>query len=252
MGCPSSVKLGNNLVFSITTHDPDTGVLTDADALPTYRVYENETGAAILNGTMAKLDDVNTTGFYTEQIACTVANGFEQTKTYTVYIEATVDGDTGGICYGFNMASMASWVLPVAVAQRFVQGNDIQIDAGDYMELSFSQLGDISGRQKLWFTVKDSKSEVDAASLIKIEETAGLEIINGTAATVAGNGAITVTDAVTGDITVTLEAEESVKLIEEEGKEYYDVKWVDAAGHELTLVRARALIVSDVTRETFA
>jgi hypothetical protein len=51
---------------------------------------------------MAKLDDANTTGFYTEQIACTLANGFEDGKSYTIYIEATVDGDTGGICYGFS------------------------------------------------------------------------------------------------------------------------------------------------------
>lgn len=102
MGCPSEVVIGDNLVFSICCHDPDTGVLTDADAAPTYRVYEDETGTAILNDVMAKLDDANTTGFYTELIACTSANGFENGKSYTVYIQATVDSDTGGICYGFK------------------------------------------------------------------------------------------------------------------------------------------------------
>ena len=103
MGCPSSCALEENLVFSITTHDPDTGVLTDADSLPTYRVYEEETGTAILTGTMSKLDDPSTTGFYTELIAVTLANGFEAGKTYTIYIEATVDSDTGGISYGFKV-----------------------------------------------------------------------------------------------------------------------------------------------------
>lgn len=102
MGCPSDVKIGDNLVFSITTHDPDTGVVTDADAAPAYRVYEDETGTAILTGTMAKLDDENTTGFYSELIACTSANGFEDGKSYTVYIEATVDSDKGAISYGFS------------------------------------------------------------------------------------------------------------------------------------------------------
>lgn len=105
MGCPSSVILGNNIKFSICTHDPDTGVLTDADAVPAYRIYEDETATAILNGSMAKLDDANTTGFYTELIACTTANGFELGKTYSVYITATVDSDTGGISYEFNVAS---------------------------------------------------------------------------------------------------------------------------------------------------
>jgi hypothetical protein len=102
MGCPSEVEIGASLVFSICTHDPDTGVLTDADAAPSYRVYEDETAVAILTGNMAKLDDANTTGFYTESIACTAANGFENGKTYTIYIGATVDSDTGGISYGFK------------------------------------------------------------------------------------------------------------------------------------------------------
>jgi len=102
MGCPTEIGVGENLVFSITTHDPDTGVLTDADAAPTYRIYEDETGVAIMNGVMAILDNANTTGFYTELIACTVANGFETKRNYTVYIEATVGGDTGGITYTFR------------------------------------------------------------------------------------------------------------------------------------------------------
>ncbi len=102
MGCQTEVSIGENLVFSICCHDPDTGILTDADAAPAWRLYEDETGAAILTGTMAVLDNLNTTGFYTEIIACTVANGFENNKSYTVYIEATVDGDTGGISYGFR------------------------------------------------------------------------------------------------------------------------------------------------------
>lgn len=102
MGCPSWVIIGKNLTFGVCTHDPDTGVLTDADAVPSYRVYEDETATAILTGNMAKLDDGNTTGFYTETIACTAANGFEHGKTYTIYIAATVDADTGGITYSLT------------------------------------------------------------------------------------------------------------------------------------------------------
>lgn len=105
MGCPALCAIGDNLVFSVTTHDPDTGVLTDADSAPTYRIYEDETATAILTGSMSKLDDGNTTGFYTELIAATAANGFEDGKTYTIYIEATVDGDTGGMAYAFKAYS---------------------------------------------------------------------------------------------------------------------------------------------------
>ena len=107
MGCPSEVYIGDNLTFSICTHDPDTGVLTDATST-LYYVYEDETGADILTGALAKLDDAATTGFYTETIACTAGNGFETGKTYTIYIEATVDGDTGGICFSFKTNAMTA------------------------------------------------------------------------------------------------------------------------------------------------
>ena len=115
MGCPSECEIGDNLTFSICTHDPDTGVLTDADSAPSYRVYEDETATAILTGSLAKLDDSNTTGFYTETIAVTTANGFENGKTYTVYIEATVDSDTGGIAYAFKATDYLSKMAPVLI-----------------------------------------------------------------------------------------------------------------------------------------
>ncbi len=105
MGCPSSVNIGDNLVFSVTTHNPATGALADADAVPAYRLYEDETATVILSGNMAKLDDANTTGFYSELIACTTANGFENGKTYTIYVSAAVGGTTGGISYGFKAQS---------------------------------------------------------------------------------------------------------------------------------------------------
>ncbi len=100
MGCPTECDIGDNLVFSICTHDPDTGVLTDAGSAPEYWVYEEENTTEILTGNMAKFD--SKTGHYTELIAVTTGNGFEVGKTYTIFIDATVDSDTGGICYAFK------------------------------------------------------------------------------------------------------------------------------------------------------
>ena len=108
MGCPAFVKIGGNLTFSVCTSDPTTSALTDADAPPAYRVYEDETGTAILTGSMALLDDANTTGFYSEQIACTIANGFEADKNYSVYISGAVGGTTGGTSYSFVVESPAA------------------------------------------------------------------------------------------------------------------------------------------------
>lgn len=103
MGCPSSVLLGDNIVFSICTHDADTGESSDADSVPTYRIYEDEASTPIATGSMSKLDDANTTGYYTELLACTTGNGYERGKTYTVLVIATVDGITARHPFGFNV-----------------------------------------------------------------------------------------------------------------------------------------------------
>lgn len=128
MGCPSKTEIGENLTFSITTHDPDTAEVTDADSAPSYWIYEDETGAAILSGSMAKLDDVNTTGFYTETIACTAGNGFEDGKTYTIYIEAIVNSATGAICYGFKAETKLTDIAAAIAALDIEGGCDDALD----------------------------------------------------------------------------------------------------------------------------
>ena len=61
---------------------------------------------------MTKLDDANTTGLYSEKLSCTADNGYEAEKTYTIYIEATVDSDKGAISYGFT--AKAPETMPTA------------------------------------------------------------------------------------------------------------------------------------------
>ena len=121
MGCPAEVEIGDNLVFTVITHVPSTGAQSDADSVPTYRVYEDETGAAILNGSMALLDDANTLGFYSELIVCSSGNGFENGKSYSIYITVTVDSVVGGISYGFKAYDQRK--ASVAGAVGSVTGN---------------------------------------------------------------------------------------------------------------------------------
>lgn len=98
-----SWKIDDNLTFTVVTHTPATGAVTDADSPPTYRIYEDETSAAILNGSMAKLDDANTTGHYSEQIALSAGNGLEKGRSYNIYIEATVGGIAGSTTKSFQI-----------------------------------------------------------------------------------------------------------------------------------------------------
>jgi hypothetical protein len=99
------------LTFAVNTHN-NKGQARDADAVPSYRVYEEETTAPILTGNMALLDGSNTVGFYSEQIQLTAANGFELSKIYNIYITATVQGTQGTISHIFQIPSASSSFNP--------------------------------------------------------------------------------------------------------------------------------------------
>lgn len=83
-------QIDDTLTFYLNTITYSTGAATDASSAPTYRVYEDETTTPLLTGTMALLDGSNTAGFYSEQIAVSVANGFEVGKQYAIYLEWAV------------------------------------------------------------------------------------------------------------------------------------------------------------------
>jgi len=123
-----SWKIDDYLTFTCNTHTPSTGAATDADAVPAYRVYEDETGTPVVNGDTAKLDDAGTTGFYSERIQLTAASGFEKGKSYTIYISAAVGGVTGTMSHSFQVeaevdANVVSGVVPsVAGAVGSVTG----------------------------------------------------------------------------------------------------------------------------------
>ena len=98
-----SWKINDVLTFPANTHNASTGAATDADSVPAYRVYEDETSTPILTGSMALLDSSNTAGFYSEAITLSAANGFEKGKCYTIYISAAVSSVTGTMSHTFQM-----------------------------------------------------------------------------------------------------------------------------------------------------
>jgi len=89
-------------------------------------------------------------------------------------------------------------------ATAAVSGNAISIRRGDSLSLTITGLGTLTGYSKIWFTVKRRSSDADSEAVLQIEQSVGLVYINGAAGT-AANGAITVNDATTGSITITLQ-----------------------------------------------
>ena len=132
-----SWKIDDLLTFPANTHSASTGAATDADSVPAYRVYEDETGTAILTGSMAKLDDASTTGFYSEQITLSAANGFEKGKCYTIYISAAVSSTSGTMSHTFQIEAevdantVSGPVTPAAgsITASVIATNAIDADA---------------------------------------------------------------------------------------------------------------------------
>lgn len=108
------------LTFPANTHTAATGAATDADSVPSYRVYEDETGTAILTGSMAKLDDANTTGFYSEQLTLSAANGFEVGKCYTIYVSATVASVVGTMSHTFKVEAAPATAAALTIIDDFL------------------------------------------------------------------------------------------------------------------------------------
>ena len=134
-----------------------------------------------------------------------------------------------------------------ATVAAVVAGDDITAVRGDSFSASLTGLGDISTRDKLWFTVKADKSDADTASIIQIEETAGLVYFNGAVAAVSANGTITVTDQVAGDLTIAIDKEEMDDLAPTPGLQY-DIQMLTAAGTVTTLTNGLFATDADVTR----
>jgi len=180
-----NVVLGKDYVFGVCTHDPSTGALTDADALPAYRVYEEETATPVLTGTMSKLDDANTTGFYTESIACTAANGFEDGKTYIIYVSAAVGGVTGGAALG-AVIHIDIWSTSVRTltSNSTAPGTGLSAQTwtvyrGDTLSRTFSTIAASGTITKCQLTVKSHSKQADESSVMAIDSASGLLYLNG-------------------------------------------------------------------------
>lgn len=92
---------------------------TDATGTPAYRIYEEETGTPIVTGSMALLDDSGTTGFYSEQVAISAANGFEVDKDYVVRVTATVAGVAqAGVVAKFTVRRNYWVEVPTEITER--------------------------------------------------------------------------------------------------------------------------------------
>lgn len=127
----------------------------------------------------------------------------------------------------------------------------LRFTRGDSISKALTDLGALTGYTKLWFTLKEYEAQPDDDSIIQIGvgsgfATPGLIYLNGESAT-ASQGSITVDDAATGDITVTLDEIASAQL--PIGRYYFDVQAL--IGTTITTFTIGIVIISaDYSRAT--
>lgn len=151
----------------------------------------------------------------------------------------------GGGVIDANVVSFA--ISPESIVSA-ITANSITVKRGDTWSLSLNGLGDITGYQNVWFTVKNGKDidSWDLSSMVQIDSDTGLLHINKTVAT-AGNGSLTVSDAAAGDIDITLDASEAVKL-DSLLNAVWDLQYMTSAGAIVTLTGGTFTLSKDVTR----
>ncbi len=102
-------SLDGSVTFSATIHESTSGLATDADAGPSYRIYEATGTTVFATGTMALLDAANTTGLYKATVVLSTTNGFSVNGDYLLYIEAVVKSVTGTISHRFRTGVGTTW-----------------------------------------------------------------------------------------------------------------------------------------------
>lgn len=138
--------------------------------------------------------------------------------------------------------------IPSTTVQASIVDNTITIYRGDTLRVSLSDLGDISDRSKLWFTVKRNYKDLDSEAIIQITESSGLQVFSGSSDYSNALASLTVTSPTDATIdimideTLTSELSASYNLL-------WDMQVLESDGIR-TFTSGKCNIVNDVTRAT--
>lgn len=133
------------LIIYVNTHNAATGEEKDADALPEVRIYKNQEDTVIATGTMAKLDDANTLGFYSIAIPLLSVTGFEDLDNFSVRVRAVVDGIAGVKVFSFllkdPLENVVEGTLTVKDVLRIIlSSTSLQLAGADTLNPQFKSL----------------------------------------------------------------------------------------------------------------
>jgi len=245
--------------------DEATGTPADSAGVTTLQGYTDtlEASATALQST------VNTIAGYTDSVESTLSTVISNQTTMIAALTAlpaAVWGYTTRTLTSLStlVSSIAAAVwayatrtlttTPSAISSQ-VSGSSISQHRGDTWSFQLTGLGSVSGRVKLWFTVKNGVGNpTDADSMVQIlltepaDDDDGLQYLNGAVAADASQGSLTVDDEDAGDITITIAAAATAVLSPGDGY-VYDIQ-VATDSATTTLSDGSFAITEDVTRAT--
>jgi len=194
-----SWKIDDYLTFPANTHKV-TGEAFDADSAPTYRIYEDETATPLLTGSLAKLDDANTTGFYSERVQLTAASGFEKGKSYTIYVAAPVDGKDGPTSHTFQ--------IEAEVDANSLDGSAVETAVANQLDVAVPgspTANSINERVKALDELLEAGGDGDAAAILADTDEVQGRLAPGGTATVRSLGGAIAYDGATAKVALWVE-----------------------------------------------
>jgi len=139
--------------------------------------------------------------------------------------------------------------IPAILESAGFDPTRIIVYRGTTWTIALTDLGDISNLTKIWFTLRKRNNDTESDSIIQVEKTSGLLILNGSTSVTSNQASLSVTDDVAGDITITVKPE-ATQYISPNDNLIYDIKGRTSAGVVQLLHKSENLIVSaDVTRK---
>lgn len=119
-----SWKLEDIIYVPVQTSAVTTGAAADAESVPTWRMYEDNTATPVTTGSFATLN--SQTGFYIAAITLASASGYEKGKSYSLRVAATVNAVIGADVHSLQIEAE----VDVNSASVTVNANVSSVSAG--------------------------------------------------------------------------------------------------------------------------
>jgi hypothetical protein len=171
-----SWKLEDIIYVPVQTSAATTGAAADADAVPTWRMYEDNTATPVTTGSFSTLN--SQTGFYMSAITLAAAIGYEKGKSYSLRVQATVNGIIGADVHNLQIeAEVDANVVSGTVATVTNVTNAVTVGATSHAAIADAVWSETaagySTAGSLGFVLQDAQSLNAIVAAVAAAVTAG-------------------------------------------------------------------------------